>query len=193
MQDLGQLCRWHRFYYNSVKCHLLDQMIAWEIAHVIFYHLCFHTILYLPAKMNMITSPSSVSVKEVIRGEREPSVLLCTKFHESIIVTSLNDTHTWDPWRKQSHFPFGSFAVSFEINTPPQFKRFGHFVHKLLYYQCYFRGNLKGRRHLLCLGNASFYTLFFLVLVWLSLLQSLCSYYLLGSILLSRNWSLVIP
>lgn len=69
-------------------------MIACEIAHVVFYHLSFHTILYLPAKMNTITSPSSVSVKEVIIGEREPPMLLCTKFHESIIVDSLNDTHT---------------------------------------------------------------------------------------------------
>lgn len=171
-------------------------MIAWEIAHVIFYHLCFHTILYLPAKMNMITSPSSVSVKEVIRGEREPPVLLCTKFHESIIVASLNDTHTWDPWRKQSHFPFGSVAVSFEINTPPQFKCLG--ILSTNYYTISVISEATWKAGDICFAlGMPLSTPLPSCLGWLSLLQSLCSllmsYYLLGSILLSRNWSLVIP
>lgn len=84
----------------------VGKMITWEIACIIFYDLSFHTIQYLSAKMNMISSPNSVSVKEVIRVEREPPpLLLWTKLYEPIIAASLNDTHTQDPWEKQHHFP----------------------------------------------------------------------------------------
>lgn len=98
----------------------IGKMITWGIVCIIFYHSNFHTIQHLPAKRNVISTPNSVTVKEVIRKERKPCWYSASNSMRKL-VASLKDTGTQNPQEQQPcihHWvSFGAFQKTSYFNN----------------------------------------------------------------------------
>lgn len=123
----------------------VGKMITWEIVCITFYHLNFHTIQHLPAQRNVISSPNSVTVKEVMR--ERVTLVLCRNWVRSCC--QLKWRSYTRPWEEQ--------LTSLRLLSKSSSLKVRAFCLQIIRLLMHSRSSTKGKRLLLSLENASFY------------------------------------